>query len=286
MSVDVKQSSDLPFEKNTIEHWLKALNWSNREFVQNADQGLVYHSGDVTITMHGYVAGDEGSQPKGWDLNNSQIRSIEFSNGSHSLEISGFAMDLRETFHANTLDSFRNWRHLTNHENYKVGGSSGDDVLTGANDGRNLLIGHNGDDKIYSTGYRDMIHSGLGDDVVHIDNDGKAKIWGGTGSDTFVIDAVGEHNVIRDFRCNADVLDLRGIAGDMMKTAGADGRDVSFIGEHGLHGDGVEIGIEHHYQGSDGTAGSTTVELSVNGTVSDLVELHGIINLGKDDFML
>lgn len=285
MSVDVKQSNDLPFEKNTIDHWLKALNWKTREFVQNTDDGLVYQSGDITITMHGYVAGEQGSQPKGWDLNNSQIRTIEFSDGSHTLEISGFAMDLRETFHAVTLDSFRNWRHLTQHEQYKIEGSRSGDVLAGADDGRNLIVGGNGDDQICSTGFRDRIHSGFGDDVVHIDNDGNARIWGGAGSDTFMIETAAEHNIIRDFRHRSDVLDVSHVIEAIAEAADVNGHDVTFVGEHKFDGHGLEIGFEQHFQGTGAETGTTTVELSVNGTVTDLVELHGIMELTRDDFL-
>lgn len=79
-------------------------------------------------------------------------------------------------------------------------GGAGDDRLTGANAGSNVLAGGQGDDLLQAGSQGDILLDGAGRDA----------LLGGAGADSFVLASDGARDVIRDFTPGQDQIDLSG----------------------------------------------------------------------------
>lgn len=266
------------FDKNTLSDCLRSL--AQRDFVANDGQELVYASGDYTITMGGYIAAAPGDQPRGWDLNNSHIVEMTFSSDGRALQVSGLAMDLRETYHARAIDDLRDWNDFSKHQDYEIIGTNSSDVIKGSALGSNAIMGHAGDDRLVGLGANDKIFGGRGDDVIVIRGDG-ARVKGEAGSDKFVLKDTQSDVRILDFDPTEDRIDIGYILDDLVRN-GDIGHKLRYIGQNEFGDGNYELRTDVR-SSDDGTV--TVIELSLHGDEYSVVELAGDMKLDFDNFI-
>jgi len=85
-------------------------------------------------------------------------------------------------------------------------GGSGNDMLSGG-DGRDILRGGQGSDVLDGGSGSDWLNGGRGDDTIE-GGAGHDLLRGGAGADHFVFASEAGHDVIVDFQCGIDLLDL------------------------------------------------------------------------------
>lgn len=277
MAVTIKLE-DGAFDKETLATCLKSL--AERSFVENDGEELVYSSGDYTITLGGYIAAEPGNQPRGWDLNNSQILEMTFKNGEHELQVSGLSMDLREIYHARSLDDLRDWTDFSKHQDYEIIGTTSSDMIRGSAAGSNVILGRTGDDRLVALGTNDKVLGGRGDDVIIIRGDG-CRAKGEAGSDKFVLKETQSDARILDFDPSEDRLDISYILDDLVRNDDL-GNKLRFIGDDEFGNDNYELRTAVS-QSDEGTV--TTVELNIRGQEYSVVELLGDVKLDFDDFL-
>ncbi len=92
----------------------------------------------------------------------------------------------------------------------KLWGGAGRDRLDGR-DGNDKIRGEDGADRLYGGAGKDKLWGGAGDDRLKGDS-GNDRMWGGDGSDIFVFSGKdrGDHDVIRDFAIDIDILRFTG----------------------------------------------------------------------------
>lgn len=169
-------------------------------------------------------------------------------------------------------------------------GGEGPDHFRGPDSG-NRIFGHGGNDQLRGGLGADLLNGGDGDDKLE-GGLGRDKFVGGTGADTFVFKTVGDSGVspatrdlIQDFsHADGDKVSLKGI--DANENSGGN-QAFHFIKGAAFH----NIAGELHAlkQNLPGTAHDVTiVEGDTNGDgVADFqIELKGLINLVKGDFVL
>ena len=278
MAVSIKLG-DGAYDKDMLSDCLKSL--AHRSFVENDGQELVYSSGDYTITMGGQIAAAPGNQPRGWDLNNSQIVEMTFSNGTHELHLAGLSMDLREIYHARSIDDLRDWTDFSRHQDYDVIGTDASDAIRGSSLGSNVIIGRAGDDRLVGLGTNDKILGGRGDDVIVVKGDG-ARVKGEAGSDTFVLKDTQSDARILDFDPSEDRLDIAHLLDDLVRNDDL-AHKLRYIGDNEFGGGNYELRTDTR-QTDEGMV--TAVELSLHGHEVAVVELLGELNLDFSDFIL
>lgn len=157
-----------------------------------------------------------------------------------------------------------------------VTGSSYDDVLTGGNNGGNVLNGGAGADKLDGGAGGDVIIGGAGKDIM----------TGGTSSDTFVFKTATEtgsgwnRDVITDFQHGVDKIDLSAI--DANGSAQGDSAFHFQAQENALF-DKKAGALAWHYEDDH-----TVIQADLNGDgVHDFeIQLNGHVQLGAGDFLL
>ncbi|ARQ10012.1 serralysin-like metalloprotease/pectin lyase fold domain-containing protein [Rhizobium etli] len=157
-----------------------------------------------------------------------------------------------------------------------VTGSSYDDVLTGGNNGGNVLNGGAGADKLDGGAGGDVIIGGAGKDIM----------TGGTSSDTFVFKTATEtgsgwnRDVITDFQHGVDKIDLSAI--DANGSAQGDAAFHFQAQENALF-DKKAGALAWHYEDDH-----TVIQADLNGDgVHDFeIQLNGHVQLGAGDFLL
>jgi Ca2+-binding RTX toxin-like protein len=277
MAVTIKLE-DGTFDKETLANCLKSL--AHRSFVENDGQELVYASGDYTISMGGYIAAAPGNQPRGWDLNNSHIVEMTFTSGAHKLQLSGLAMDLREIYHARSVDDLRDWNDFSKLQDYEIIGTNASDMIRSAASGNNVVMGRAGDDRLVALGTNDKILGGGGDDVIVVKGDG-ARVRGDAGSDKFVLKETQTGARILDFDASEDRLDIGYILDDLVRNDNI-GHKLRYIGEADFGDGNYELRTDTR-QSDEGTI--TVVELNLRGHEYSVIELLGDLKLGADDFL-
>ncbi len=98
-----------------------------------------------------------------------------------------------------------------------LSGGRGDDSIRG-NGGGNTIKGGKGNDILFGGNGKDKIFGGGGDDLL-IGGAGRDILIGGKRSDTFVFREGNDHDRIRDFRDDVDVIDLTGFGFDTANDA-------------------------------------------------------------------
>ncbi|MBB3913248.1 M10 family metallopeptidase C-terminal domain-containing protein [Rhizobium fabae] len=166
-------------------------------------------------------------------------------------------------------------------------GSSYDDVLTGGNNGGNVLNGGAGADKLDGGAGADTLNGGDGADVL-IGGAGKDIMTGGLSSDTFVFKAATEsapgsnRDIITDFQHGVDKIDLSAM--DANGSALGNGA-FHFLAQENASFDHKAGAVTWHYEDK---ADATVIQGDLNGDgVRDFqVQLHGHIQLGAGDLIL
>lgn len=278
MTVVIKVDGGV-FDKTTLDECLKSL--GRRDFVDNDGEQLVYTGGKYKITMSGEIAAAAGEQPRDWDLNNSQIREMTFTHGSQTLEISGLAMNLREIFASRSLDELRDWNDFSRYQDYRIIGSSNDDVIRSAHDGDSIVEGHAGNDRLVSLGKHDQLFGGAGNDVLVARGD-HIKLWGDAGSDRFVIRDTDSDARIMDFEAGRDYIGVGSALDKLARSSRALDDRFKFIGDDDFGHGRYEIRAEVRH--ADGET-FTVVELSLRGHEHQLAELKGAVHLDWNDFL-
>ncbi|MFN3937338.1 MAG: calcium-binding protein [Gemmobacter sp.] len=115
----------------------------------------------------------------------------------------------------------------------RVYGGAGDDTIFGGAD-NDHLVGNDGDDEVHGEAGADRLYGGRGDDILFGGEGqdtlyggsgedtleggaGRDELWGGTGADVFLFTNAAhspmsaQRDVIRDFECGVDKIDLSGI---------------------------------------------------------------------------
>ncbi|ANK85545.1 MULTISPECIES: right-handed parallel beta-helix repeat-containing protein [unclassified Rhizobium] len=157
-----------------------------------------------------------------------------------------------------------------------VTGSSYDDVLTGGNNGGNVLNGGAGADKLNGGAGADVIIGGAGKDIM----------TGGTSADTFAFKTATEtgsgsnRDVITDFQHGVDKIDLSAI--DANGSAQGDAAFHFQAQENALF-DKKAGALAWHYEDDH-----TVIQADLNGDgVHDFeIQLQGHVQLGAGDFLL
>lgn len=277
MAVTIKLE-DGTFDKETLANCLKSL--AHRSFVENDGQELVYSSGDYTISMGGYIAAAPGNQPRGWDLNNSQIVEMTFTSGANKLQVSGLAMDLREIYQSRSIDDLRDWNDFSKLQDYEIIGTNSSDTIRSAAFGNNVVMGRAGDDRLVALGTNDKILGGSGDDVIVVKGDG-ARVSGDAGSDKFVLKDTQTGARILDFDPSEDRLDISYILDDLVRNDNVDHK-LRYIGGADFGDSNYELRTDTR-QSDEGTI--TVVELNLRGHEYSVIELLGDLKLVADDFL-
>ena len=179
---------------------------------------------------------DPSAPPNYFELDNSSFTATKRSFGGNGAAwIDGRKIDVRITFKGNfdlrSEDAFNRSRFNSVVYSFKRGGAM---TISGFNSrvedadsafesifkadnkiyGSKLndkLLGDKGDDRIYGGDGDDEIKGGPGDDLIHGGRWKKKvnKVWGNSGSDTFVIDDGAYGTVIQDFDINEDRIGLK-----------------------------------------------------------------------------
>jgi Ca2+-binding RTX toxin-like protein len=279
MAVMIKVDGGV-FDRETLDRCLKSL--ALRDFVENDGQHLVYGSGKYQITMSGEIAAAAGEQPRGWDLNNSQINDMTFTHGSQKLVISGLAMDLREIYQSRSLDDLRDWNDFSRRQDYHITGSGQADLIRASTDGSSVIEGRAGDDRLVSLGTNDRLFGGAGNDTI-VARGANTALWGEAGSDKFVIRHADSEPRIMDFEAGRDHLAF-GAALDKLIRGNQDiGDRLKFIGDDDFGSGRYEIRADVRHSEGDTF---TIIELSLRGHEYQVAELKGAVDLGWCDFIL
>lgn len=277
MAVTIKIEGGV-FDRETLDECLKTL--SHRDFVDNNGHQLTYSSRGDTITMSGEIAAAAGQEPTGWDLNNSQIHEMTFSHGSQTVSISGLAMSLREIYPARTIDELRDWNDFTKRQDYEIIGSSQDDIIKASLEGRSIISGHAGDDRLVSLGNNDKLLGGAGDDTLVLRSHG-AWARGDAGRDSFVLRDTETDTKIMDFEAGRDRLVL-GFVLDMIIRGNHNASQLRFIGDDDFGHGRYEMRTDVRHVGDDTF---TVLEVSVKGHEHALVEFDGALHLSASDVL-
>ncbi|MBC9246196.1 M10 family metallopeptidase C-terminal domain-containing protein [Paracoccus sp. 11-3] len=171
-----------------------------------------------------------------------------------------------------------------------LAGGNGDDRLSGGS-GNDLLLGQNGADWLHGGTGRDTLQGGAGNDVL-IGAEGYDILIGGAGADRFVFRSLKDtaakptaSDVIRDFNQGNDVIDLARIDASTV-LAGNNRFSFSDSGQIGTMNRG-EVTFRHLDRA--GTVNDQTIILidtDGDSVVEARIRLHGLYDLGADDFLL
>jgi Ca2+-binding RTX toxin-like protein len=158
--------------------------------------------------------------------------------------------------HANSYLSIEEF--VGTHLSDTMAGSIDDDYLRGAGendvlkgrDGNDILTGDSGDDRVFGGTGRDRLSGGQGNDVIN-GGVGIDILTGGADNDIFIYkdwtdSSKGYFDVITDFHREHDLLDLRGVDGNVDKPGQ---QHLSFIGSHAFTGSSGELRIVHSVDG-------------------------------------
>ena len=169
----------------------------------------------------------------------------------------------------------------------RFGTASADDLFgAGGND---TLRGLAGDDRLFGETGKDKLDGGLGADLLN-GGSGKDTMTGGKGKDVFDFNSAKDslkgsaHDQITDFKHGQDKIDLKDIDANLKKALD---QKFTFIGAVDFH----HVKGELHYVQIDnaGTAQDKTIvegDITGDGRADFQIELKGLINLTKVDFVL
>jgi Ca2+-binding RTX toxin-like protein len=138
------------------------------------------------------------------------------------------------------------------------------------------ITGNSVANTLYGLGGNDKLTGGLGAD----------RLNGGAGKDTFIYtsakDSFGnKHDTLLDFKHGQDVLDLSRLHPDTKDDK------FDFIGDHKFTKHAGELHfIRHDVAGTANDYTMVEADLDGNGKADLQIELSGLINLGKGDFLL
>ena len=96
-------------------------------------------------------------------------------------------------------------------------GGSGRDIVTGGS-GEDRLSGGGGHDRLSGGSWSDVLHGNRGDDTLN-GGSGNDKLFGGIGADTFVFGKGNGVDIVKDFKNNIDVIDLRNMGLETVREA-------------------------------------------------------------------
>ena len=275
MVVTIKSIGE-SFQHQAVQNSLKLL--KQREFQSNDGEELVYSSGRHTISMNGSIAAQPGEQPQDWDLNNTQVVKVTFTMGSGALQISGLAMDLRETFQAREIDDLRDWTDFSEHQDYRFLGSSLNDVIKGSLNGINWINGNQDDDILVGRSQKDHVKGGAGDDVIRIKSEA-GSFSGGGDDDRFVLKNHSPDIRIMDFDEAHDRIDLRPVLLSLLDGDEAKLDKFDFVGDDDFSGTGFELGFS--LEKTDGKD-SLILAANIRGEEFELATLFGVQNIDCD----
>jgi len=111
-------------------------------------------------------------------------------------------------------DPKRDVKFYGNGGNDKLVGAGGNDFLDGGS-GDDIILGYDGNDKIITGSGEDFVNAGNGDDEIIVNGAGLKHLYGGKGSDKFILNYMNLDSgiIINDFDLNDpnEVIDLRAI---------------------------------------------------------------------------
>jgi Ca2+-binding RTX toxin-like protein len=111
-------------------------------------------------------------------------------------------------------DPKRDVKFYGNGGNDKLVGAGGNDFLDGGS-GDDTIFGYDGNDKIITGSGEDFVNAGNGDDEIIVNGAGLKHLYGGKGSDKFILNYMNLDSgiIINDFDLNDpnEVIDLRAI---------------------------------------------------------------------------
>jgi serralysin len=132
---------------------------------------------------------------------------------------------------------------------------------------------------LVSTGIKDSLYGGAGDDVVVLKGD-KAFVNGGAGSDTFVFHTASDEIVIKGFEPGQDVLKLTSLLGDLEGWRDSRADDLAFIGSDDFHGNAFEIRYDIRNGGTE-----TLLQVNLGGEEHTIATLQGTVRLDASDLI-
>lgn len=156
-------------------------------------------------------------------------------------------------------------------------GGAGNDTLDGGT-GNDRLFGGAGNDRLIGGQGNDRLIGGLGADV----------LTGGAGADVFVFTSladsrVGSADLITDFRCGTDRIDLSAIDADARLRGH---QDFDFEGLGPLQcGEPGQL-IYRHVQTGGGRETQILLDTNGDGRAEALIRLSGMLTLTEADFIL
>jgi hypothetical protein len=241
------------------------------------EAGQTLAGGDFNDVLRGFGGDDElfgngGNDLLGGGLGNDILRGgagndIYVLDGGFDTIIETSGNDTITSTISRSLMDYSGVENLTlvRFANINATGDNADNVLTG-NSGRNTLDGMGGNDVLAGRGGADILIGGSGRDRFDFDFTWESRP-GNARRDT-----------IDDFRRGVDDIDLRGIDADNQK---AGNQSFRFVGEDGFSRTAGEL--RFFQQGGD-----TIVEADINGDgkVDFQIELEGLFNLTRGDFLL